>query len=167
MAGIRVGPDTIADRGVSNVLLRFFLLQAEKSETKESGRHKRMERLRRSFRESFRRRKDHVPESSKPHQWQSDEAAVRAGTCNFYVKVREHVIHCAGRIFVVDVWQESTWFYLFAIFAHHFEFLFFPVSGMRGSVRVTWYACLRGSTQSAQGKIFISIETMMTQNQPI
>ena len=49
-----------------------------------------MERLRRSFRESFRRRKDHVPESSKPHQWQSDEAAVRAGTCNFYVKVREH-----------------------------------------------------------------------------
>ncbi|XP_046649840.1 protein numb-like isoform X1 [Daphnia pulicaria] len=60
--------------------------KAEKSETKESGRHKRMERLRRSFRESFRRRKDHVPESSKPHQWQSDEAAVRAGTCNFYVK---------------------------------------------------------------------------------
>lgn len=97
--GIRVRPDTIADGGVSNVLLRFFLLQAEKSETKESGRHKRMERLRRSFRESFRRRKDHVPESSKPHQWQSDEAAVRAGTCNFYVKVREHVIHCAGRIF--------------------------------------------------------------------
>jgi len=48
--------------------------------------HKRMDRLRRSFRESFRRRKDHVPESSKPHQWQSDEAAVRAGTCNFYVK---------------------------------------------------------------------------------
>lgn len=38
---------------------------------------------------------------------------------------------------------------------------------MRGSVRVTWHACLRGSTQSAQGKIFISIETMMTQNQPI
>nr|CAG4646427.1 EOG090X09VR [Macrothrix elegans] len=45
-----------------------------------------MERLRRSFRESFRRRKDHVPESSKPHQWQSDEAAVRAGACSFYVK---------------------------------------------------------------------------------
>nr|CAG4642661.1 EOG090X09VR [Evadne anonyx] len=45
-----------------------------------------MDRLRRSFRESFRRRKDHVPESSKPHQWQSDEAAVRSGTCNFYVK---------------------------------------------------------------------------------
>ena len=73
---------------VVTLLLCLIITQAaEKSETKESGRHKRMERLRRSFRESFRRRKDHVPESSKPHQWQSDEAAVRAGTCNFYVKV--------------------------------------------------------------------------------
>jgi numb-like protein len=27
-----------------------------------------------------------VPESSKPHQWQADEAGVRAGTCNFHVK---------------------------------------------------------------------------------
>uniref|UniRef100_A0A8D8QZ73 Protein numb n=1 Tax=Cacopsylla melanoneura TaxID=428564 RepID=A0A8D8QZ73_9HEMI len=46
-----------------------------------------MDRLRRSFRDSFRRRKDpHVPESSKPHQWQSDEASVRAGTCYFHVK---------------------------------------------------------------------------------
>ena len=65
-----------------------FFNQISKSTHRESGRrHKRMERLRRSFRESFRRRKDHVPESSKPHQWQSDEAAVRAGTCNFNVKV--------------------------------------------------------------------------------
>jgi numb-like protein len=124
MAGIRVGPDTIADRGVSNVLLRFFLLQAEKSETKESGRHKRMERLRRSFRESFRRRKDHVPESSKPHQWQSDEAAVRAGTCNFYVKVREHVIHCAGRILLLTFGRNPRGS-IYLRFAHHFEFLFF------------------------------------------
>ncbi|XP_046664209.1 protein numb isoform X3 [Homalodisca vitripennis] len=45
-----------------------------------------MDRLRRSFRDSFRRRKDHVPESSKPHQWQADEAAVKAGTCQFHVK---------------------------------------------------------------------------------
>ncbi|XP_051154667.1 protein numb isoform X2 [Leptopilina boulardi] len=46
-----------------------------------------MERLRRSFRESFRRRKDpHVPESSKPHQWQADESAVRSATCQFHVK---------------------------------------------------------------------------------
>nr|CAG4648081.1 EOG090X09VR [Moina brachiata] len=45
-----------------------------------------MERLRRSFRESFRRKKDHVPESSKPHQWQSDEASVRTGACYFHVK---------------------------------------------------------------------------------
>ncbi|KAF4517362.1 hypothetical protein B566_EDAN014163 [Ephemera danica] len=46
----------------------------------------RMDRLRRSLRDSFRRRKEHVPESSKPHVWQSDEAAVRAGTCSFHVK---------------------------------------------------------------------------------
>ncbi|XP_033610966.1 protein numb isoform X3 [Cryptotermes secundus] len=47
---------------------------------------RRMDRLRRSFRDSFRRRKEHVPESSKPHQWHADEAGVRAGTCNFHVK---------------------------------------------------------------------------------
>ncbi|KAL1498268.1 hypothetical protein ABEB36_009092 [Hypothenemus hampei] len=45
-----------------------------------------MDRLRRSFRDSFRRRKDRVPESSKPHQWSADEAAVRSGTCTFSVK---------------------------------------------------------------------------------
>ncbi|CAH0554939.1 unnamed protein product [Brassicogethes aeneus] len=47
---------------------------------------KKMDRLRRSFRDSFRRRKDRVPESSKPHQWQADESAVRSGTCTFSVK---------------------------------------------------------------------------------
>lgn len=47
---------------------------------------KKMDRLRRSFRDSFRRRKDRVPESSKPHQWQSDEQAVRSSTCSFPVK---------------------------------------------------------------------------------
>ncbi|CAB3363276.1 Hypothetical predicted protein [Cloeon dipterum] len=50
------------------------------------GGPRRMDRLRRSLRDSFRRRKDHVPESSKPHMWQADEAAVRAGTCSFNVK---------------------------------------------------------------------------------
>ncbi|CAK1540583.1 unnamed protein product [Leptosia nina] len=45
-----------------------------------------MERLRRSFRESFRRRKGSPPESARPHQWIADEAAVRAGTCTFPVK---------------------------------------------------------------------------------
>lgn len=45
-----------------------------------------MDRLRRSFRDSFRRRRDRVPESSKPHQWQSDEQAVRSATCSFPVK---------------------------------------------------------------------------------
>lgn len=46
-----------------------------------------MERLRRSFRESFRRRKGgSPPESARPHQWHADEAAVRVGTCTFPVK---------------------------------------------------------------------------------
>lgn len=47
----------------------------------------RMNSLRRSLRESFRRKKDSGPESSKPHQWQADEEAVRAGSCTFHVKV--------------------------------------------------------------------------------
>ncbi|XP_035909697.1 protein numb isoform X2 [Anopheles stephensi] len=45
-----------------------------------------MDRLRKSFRDSFRRRKDRVPEAAKPHQWQSDEQAVRSATCTFAVK---------------------------------------------------------------------------------
>lgn len=53
-----------------------------------------MDRLRRSFRESFRRRKGDGnglgsgagPESARPHQWQADESAVRAATCAFPVK---------------------------------------------------------------------------------
>ncbi|XP_050100800.1 protein numb isoform X2 [Anopheles aquasalis] len=45
-----------------------------------------MDRLRKSFRDSFRRRKDRVPEAAKPHQWQSDEQAVRSATCTFSVK---------------------------------------------------------------------------------
>lgn len=51
-----------------------------------------MDRLRRSLRDSFRRKKDHIPECSKPHQWQADEAAVRAGTCSFPVKVLEKFV---------------------------------------------------------------------------
>ncbi|XP_059617106.1 protein numb isoform X2 [Phlebotomus argentipes] len=47
---------------------------------------RKMDRLRRSFRDSFRRRKERVPESSKPHQWQADESAVRSATCSFPVK---------------------------------------------------------------------------------
>nr|CAD7425539.1 unnamed protein product [Timema monikensis] len=60
-------------------------MKADRVPVGESPR--RMDRLRRSFRDSFKRRKEpHVPESSKPHQWQADEAAVRAGTCSFHVK---------------------------------------------------------------------------------
>jgi len=43
-----------------------------------------MEKLKRSF--SFRKKKDHVPECSKPHQWQEDERKVRDGTCSFQVR---------------------------------------------------------------------------------
>lgn len=46
----------------------------------------RMNRLRKSFRDSFRRKKDRIPESSKPHQWEEDERAVRSGECSFPVK---------------------------------------------------------------------------------
>ncbi|XP_050715201.1 protein numb-like isoform X4 [Eriocheir sinensis] len=58
-----------------------------KVEGPSNSRGRRMDRLRRSFRESFRKKKDHhVTEASKPHQWQTDEASVRAGTCSFPVK---------------------------------------------------------------------------------
>lgn len=45
-----------------------------------------MDKIRKSFRDSFRRRKEHIPEASKPHQWQADETAVRSATCVFSVK---------------------------------------------------------------------------------
>lgn len=70
--------------------------------------HRGMDRIRRSFRESFRRRvsRQHFTRrtpsgrqlspsrptnnssSSKAELWQPDEIAVRNGTCNFSVKVR-------------------------------------------------------------------------------
>ncbi|KAL0969484.1 hypothetical protein UPYG_G00227910 [Umbra pygmaea] len=44
------------------------------------------------LRQSFRRKKDiYVPESSRPHQWQSDEESVRIGKCSFAVKYLGHV----------------------------------------------------------------------------
>lgn len=45
-----------------------------------------MNRLRRSFRESFRRKKDKVSESRGVHQWHSDEIGVRQGNCIFPIK---------------------------------------------------------------------------------
>uniref|UniRef100_A0A8C1TFQ0 Protein numb homolog n=1 Tax=Cyprinus carpio TaxID=7962 RepID=A0A8C1TFQ0_CYPCA len=42
------------------------------------------------LRQSFRKKKDiYVPESSRPHQWQTDEEAVRGGKCSFAVKVMD------------------------------------------------------------------------------
>lgn len=49
-----------------------------------------MGKLRRSLRDSFRKKRDSV-ESNKPHQWQADEEAVRGGNSSFHVKVREVV----------------------------------------------------------------------------
>lgn len=43
-------------------------------------------RLRRSFRESFRRKRDRAPESDHGHQWHTDEIAVRQGNCAFSIK---------------------------------------------------------------------------------
>ncbi|KAM9708668.1 protein numb homolog isoform 3-T4 [Menidia menidia] len=44
------------------------------------------------LRQSFRRKKDiYVPESSRPHQWQTDEEGVRTGKCSFAVKYLGHV----------------------------------------------------------------------------
>lgn len=44
------------------------------------------------LRQSFRRKKDvYVPESSRPHQWQTDEEAVRSGKCSFQVKVNSKI----------------------------------------------------------------------------
>ncbi|XP_037072043.1 protein numb-like isoform X2 [Pollicipes pollicipes] len=54
--------------------------------SEEQKQHRRMDRLRRSLRDSFRRKKERRPESARPHQWQADEEAVRAGTCSFHVK---------------------------------------------------------------------------------
>ncbi len=67
----------------------FFSISFQKSASFRFSKRsspKKMDRLRRSFRDSFRRRRDRVPESSKPHQWQSDEQAVRSATCSFPVK---------------------------------------------------------------------------------
>uniref|UniRef100_A0A182SNG2 PID domain-containing protein n=1 Tax=Anopheles maculatus TaxID=74869 RepID=A0A182SNG2_9DIPT len=63
-----------------------MLLQKSASFRQSKRSPKKMDRLRKSFRDSFRRRKDRVPEAAKPHQWQSDEQAVRSATCTFAVK---------------------------------------------------------------------------------
>lgn len=67
---------------------QFHFFHPQKSSSFRSSKRspKKMDRLRKSFRESFRRRKDRVPEASKPHQWQADESAVRSATCVFSVK---------------------------------------------------------------------------------
>ncbi|XP_042201364.1 numb-like protein [Callorhinchus milii] len=43
------------------------------------------------LRQSLRRKKPYLPEASRPHQWQSDEEAVRRGKCSFPVRYLGHV----------------------------------------------------------------------------
>lgn len=47
---------------------------------------RKMDKLRRSIRHSIRKRKENGVEMSKAQKWQIDEAAVRSGTCTYYVK---------------------------------------------------------------------------------
>ena len=47
---------------------------------------RKMDKLRRSIRHSIRKRKESGVEMSKAEKWRVDEASVRSGTCNFYVK---------------------------------------------------------------------------------
>ncbi|XP_055295144.1 protein numb-like [Sitodiplosis mosellana] len=51
----------------------------------KDGSKKKMEQIRRSFRDSFRRRKP-VPDSSNPLKWPTDEQAIRSSICSFPVK---------------------------------------------------------------------------------
>ncbi|XP_067337061.1 protein numb homolog isoform X7 [Channa argus] len=62
------------------MLAFFFLSLVNRSST--------MNKLRQSFR---RKKEIYVPESSRPHQWQTDEEAVRSGKCSFAVKYLGHV----------------------------------------------------------------------------
>lgn len=71
---------------LSNTTLLFDSQKSSSFRSSKRSSPKKMDRLRKSFRDSFRRRKDRVPEASKPHQWQADEAAVRSATCVFSVK---------------------------------------------------------------------------------
>ncbi|XP_055880903.1 protein numb-like isoform X2 [Biomphalaria glabrata] len=60
-------------------------MERSESGSKRFGRYRNiMQSLRRRL--SFRKKKDHVPECSKPHQWQEDEKKVREGTCSFQVR---------------------------------------------------------------------------------
>ncbi len=65
-----------------------------------------MEKLKRSL--SFRKKKDHVPECSKPHQWQEDERKVREGTCSFQVRVSVRVpvlLRASDTNLVCETWS--------------------------------------------------------------
>ena len=118
-------------------------------------RSKRMDKLRRSFRDSFRKRRDlrsgvRIPEACKPHQWQEDEASVRAVTCNFPVKVK--------------YWRKSyscdLSFDQIIVVSNQLDlnthFLFFAVPGMHPSIRIPGDGRLWRSFETIEGKLFVN-----------
>lgn len=52
----------------------------------KDGSKKKMEQIRRSFRDSFRRRKPVPVDSSNPLKWPTDELAIKSSICSFPVK---------------------------------------------------------------------------------
>lgn len=104
-----------------------------------------MDKLRRSFRESFRKHRggSRGSDLTKPQLWQQDEAAVRAGTCTFPVKV----------FYSFFFFLNPFWLFLF-YFIFFFIFIFILVSWMRWSFWFSWNACLRRSFKSFTGKFF-------------
>lgn len=77
---------TYSSSSICDLMRNFYIPQKSASFRHSKRSPKKMDRLRKSFRDSFRRRKDRVPEAAKPHQWQADEQAVRSATCTFPVK---------------------------------------------------------------------------------
>ncbi len=87
-------------------LIEIFI-SCQDLDSHEGTRPRKMDRLRRSFRSSIKRKKDLSTQSLDPtlnvdpvvkcvaestKQWQADEVAVRSGLCNFQVKVDSYFI---------------------------------------------------------------------------
>uniref|UniRef100_A0A6A7FVU5 Protein numb-like n=1 Tax=Hirondellea gigas TaxID=1518452 RepID=A0A6A7FVU5_9CRUS len=82
-----IASDFTAMHGTANSDEREIVTKVEGPESGgQLSRGVGMDKLRRSFRDSFRKKKDNVPEANKPHQWHHDESSVRDATCAFPVK---------------------------------------------------------------------------------
>lgn len=104
-----------------------------------------MEKLKRSL--SFRKKKDPVPECSKPHQWLEDERKVREGTCSFQVRVSAlffcFLLYCCHHWILYGVGPKSSFtlllsnlskisssFAIFLLFLSDFLFTLFLMASM-------------------------------------